>query len=245
MSAHHGQGRDGERRSGKGFEGEDVVVTYTYDPSLYPELADGGSLGAALNAAGAGAGAEFVDQDSWAGPVGAVAARGDRRVTVGVALREREFLLSFTDTGTSWARAATPDPAGAVLAAEGWLSGLTPRELAARWSFVRLDELLLAYEEGNEVEVAWRLIRQDVSEEWSAVVEAAYARPELAAMFPIFSHGMFRMLRSSRFTRYDTPFVGRICGDFALQYGDEVLAKGDADHLVEAYLAWLTDHPPQ
>src|SRR5689334_4773766 len=107
MSAHHGQGRDGERRSGKGFEGEDVVVTYTYDPSLYPELADGGSLGAALNAAGAGAGAEFVDQDSWAGPVGAVAARGDRRVTVGVALREREFLLSFTDTGTSWARAAT------------------------------------------------------------------------------------------------------------------------------------------
>ncbi|WP_328671786.1 DUF6193 family natural product biosynthesis protein [Streptomyces sp. NBC_00322] len=218
-------------------------MTYSYDPVMYPELAGGASLGAALGAAGAGAGPEFADQDSSAGPVRAVAVRGDRKVAVGVAVRERGFGLTFTRAGTTYARARTPDLAGAALAAEGWLAGLGPRELAARWPFVAVDELLLAYEEGNEVEVAWRLVRQEASENWSEVVEAAYARPELAAMFPIFSHGMFRMLRSSRFTSYDVPFLCRGSEGFVLQYTGPVLAEGDADQMVDAYLRWLADHP--
>ena len=220
-------------------------MSYSYDPMMYPELADGGSLAAALGVADAGAGPKFTDVDDPTGRARAVAKRGDRTVAVGVAVREREFLLTFTDARTAWARAATPDPAGVTEAAEDWLSGLHPRELGARWPFVEPDELRIAYEEGNEVEVAWRLVRREASEEWSAAIEAAYARPELAAMFPIFSHGMFRMLRSSRFTRYDTPFIGIIGWDFALQYNGEVLAKGDAGQLVEAYLDWLADHPSQ
>jgi hypothetical protein len=181
-------------------------------------------------------------KDGWT-----VAARDDREVAIGVAVRERGFGLNFSRAHTTVALARTPDLDGAALAAEGWLSGLTPWELAARWPFVKPDELLLAYEEGNEVEVAWRLVRREVSDskDWSPVIEAAYARPELAAMFPIFSHGMFRMLRSSRFTSYDTPFIARIGWDFALQYDDEILTTGDADHLVEACLTWLADHPPQ
>lgn len=81
---------------------EESAVTRHYNPLIYPELAEGGSLSAALDAAGAGAALGFIDQDSWAGPVRAVAARGSREVAVGVALREREFVLNFTDTGISW-----------------------------------------------------------------------------------------------------------------------------------------------
>ncbi|WP_215065460.1 DUF6193 family natural product biosynthesis protein [Streptomyces sp. ISL-36] len=106
-----------------------------------------------------------------------------------------------------------------------------------------MDELLLAYEEGNEVEVAWRLVREGASDDWSSLVEAAYARPQLASMFPVYSHGMFRMLRSSRFTRYDVPYIARTAAGFALDYEGHVLAEGGADDMVEAYLRWLAANP--
>lgn len=218
-------------------------MTYSYDPVMYPELAGGASLGAALGAAGCRGGPR-VRRPGLVRGSGEGGCRAGRPQGCGRCCGPGTRLRAHLHQGGHHLRQGEdPDLAGAALAAEGWLAGLGPRELAARWPFVAVDELLLAYEEGNEVEVAWRLVRQEASENWSEVVEAAYARPELAAMFPIFSHGMFRMLRSSRFTSYDVPFLCRGSEGFVLQYTGPVLAEGDADQMVDAYLRWLADHP--
>ncbi|WP_405493067.1 DUF6193 family natural product biosynthesis protein [Streptomyces sp. NBC_00096] len=211
--------------------------------SLYPELADAGSLGAVLNGVSpSAAGPGYEDLGGPDGPARARAVEGDRSVVVGLAVRERRFLLTFSGAGQAAARAETPDLVGAARSAQDWLDGVPPRELGARWPFVVVDELRLAYQEGNEVEVAWRLVRREVQEDWRGVVEAAYARSELASMFPVFSHGVFRMLRSSRFTRYDTPFVRRAGRGFVLQHEGGALAEGGAEQMIEGFLDWLAHH---
>lgn len=209
----------------------------------YPELAETGGLSGALGRAASPATVEFTDLGKLPGPLTAVAVRDDRQVVVGLSVREREFLLTFKDAGTAWARAVTPDIVEVALASESWLTGIGLRELVGRWPFVTADELSLAYQEGNEVEVAWRLVRQEVTGTWSQLVEEAVARPELVSLFPIYSHGAFRVLRNSRFIGYDAPFVHPDIGGFTLKYKGRTLAEGDARHVVDALVTWFATHP--
>jgi hypothetical protein len=218
-------------------------VAVEYDSALYPEILEFGSLAGAANSVGAGfdPGAEFVRAESAMELIVTWIDDGCSRVSINIGARERVFILGFSRSGNSLAQGETADLGEAVAAAVAWLGGAALHELRATWSFVEFDELQEAYARGDEVETKWRIVLREAKGGWRDLMLSAYGRPELRSMFPIYSHGMFRVLHSSHVSKYDTPYIrAHGIGSYVLvdSIKGETVAQGDMLAVVEAYAQW-------
>ncbi|MFD7876037.1 DUF6193 family natural product biosynthesis protein [Streptomyces sp. NPDC059766] len=159
--------------------------------TLYPEVAQAGSLQRALQAAvdraGYGFVVELTSSPGWR-RVAARAAAGGRSMNVLMAEQERCFILDCWTDEVHMATGSTEDLAQVAGAMDSWLRAPRVRELVEQWPCLRTWELAEAHERGEAVSVRWRQLRAAaVLQQDSALhelVEAAFEQPRLRALSP-------------------------------------------------------------
>ncbi|MFJ7158842.1 DUF6193 family natural product biosynthesis protein [Streptomyces sp. NPDC101118] len=174
------------------------------DPGLYPELAaEDGSLVAALRATCHRLGVELPGLGETYPPEGlsshfAAALKtefGDVRLELRPEHREVAVTISMPLVGVAGS-GATASLESAVRIAEAWRAGIPLADMTAQWGFLTVSPEALAHDQGKAVEYEWARVRAlspgliDLD-----LVEAAYATPELRALFPMVAHGSLQFRR--------------------------------------------------
>lgn len=151
---------------------------------------------------------------------------GNRYTSVVLGSQERWFLMEFWERGVMMANGKTTELAAAAGATGLWQTGSRLPELQAAWPFVHYGKLAEAYEHGNPIETKWEIYRRTrASHIDHDLIEAAYAQPQLRALFPFTSHASLHLSHCTRF-----PFT------------DELpMITPVADGIYE--VAWPTDSP--
>ncbi|MEV4255134.1 DUF6193 family natural product biosynthesis protein [Spirillospora sp. NPDC049652] len=179
---------------------------------LYPEIGQAGSLKNAMQTALDHAGYELTALltrvPAWWDCATQVGDR-HRHVSVTAARQERCLLMEFWDQGVMMAKARTGDLPAAAEAVGRWQAGTRVRELKTLCPFVEYGPLAEAYERGDAVEAEWASYRTTAAAHIDHdLIEAAYARPQLRALFPFHSHRTLNFSRCTGFPyTHDIPVV--------------------------------------
>ncbi|MEV5831578.1 DUF6193 family natural product biosynthesis protein [Spirillospora sp. NPDC052242] len=179
---------------------------------LYPEIDRAGSLQAAMQTALDHAGHELTAQLTGAPGWWDCATRvgdGHRHVSVTAASQERCLLMEFWGRGVMMAKARTGDLAAAAEATGLWQAGTRLDELKTACPFVQYSPLAEAHERGEAVEAQWAIYRTTSARHVDHdLIEAAYARPRLRALFPFHSHRTLNFSRCTGFPyTHDIPVI--------------------------------------
>jgi hypothetical protein len=223
--------------------------------ALYPDLAEHGGLGNALQAAFADLGSALLVAELEQGRRGVYDASVRSRTKlsqVSIGSEERVIVLDFWSRGVMLAMGKTPDLRRAAGAIDRWFaSDCTTDNLARAFEFVRPEEYAWAYEQGVEIEHRWQEYLQSIPEripELHAVVQAAASRPELRCLFPYTSHNVLCFSRCTGwpFTA-DLPFVVPLTRDphearYEVCLGEQSLGLGDAEQAIRLVTAHLPAH---
>ncbi|MFF3226012.1 DUF6193 family natural product biosynthesis protein [Nocardia suismassiliense] len=216
---------------------------------LYPEIAQAGSLRAAMQAefdnVGYSLTASLTSSPGWwdcATRVG-----DDRRhVTTVLTSEVRWFTMEFWERGVMMAHGKTAELAASAAAINLWQTGSRLRELRAAFPFVRFGELAEAYEQGDPVETHWKSYRRtQVPYIDHDLIEAAYAQPRLRVLFPYTSHETLHLSRCTRFPyTHDIPGITPLRdGTYQVSWPRPRSIIGHADTPSEA-VRLVVDHLP-
>ncbi|MEU1288194.1 DUF6193 family natural product biosynthesis protein [Kitasatospora sp. NPDC005856] len=173
---------------------DDALRAYA---TLYPDVAQAGSLRSALQAQADRDGHRLtVEPNSSPGwrRVAAQVTAGDRSAHVLMAAHTRSFTVSCWTGEVQMADGSTDDLAEAAGAMDTWQAGARLAELLARRPFLHTWELAEAHERGDAIPVRWRQLREHAASERSLarrhgpelkdLLEAAHAQPRLRALSP-------------------------------------------------------------
>jgi len=98
---------------------------------------------------------------------------------------DRRFVMSFRERGVTMARGTTTSLNEAATATGVWQPGAVLENLRSACPFVHYGPLSEAHERGTAVETMWSIYRQTTASHVDHdLVEAAYAQPQLRALFP-------------------------------------------------------------
>ncbi|QOV36217.1 hypothetical protein IM697_40450 [Streptomyces ferrugineus] len=171
----------------------------THWKDLYPDVTAAGGLLAAMKEAAKLRRGEIWPMPSTADGIIVETARG--LVSVVPAAEERLFRVrvlipgfTWDDPGFTWEIGSTDDLGLLVEAVAAWRDGVPFDELAARYTFLELDEFAGAIERGEPTSAQWAdLLSSDFHRRQWNLLRRLHADEVLRNMFPTISHGAVRL----------------------------------------------------
>jgi Family of unknown function (DUF6193) len=223
-------------------------------------LVTAGSLAAALDAALQARGSPLRAEREFYGAQSASFAsvsNGHRHAQISMAARERLFLFDMWEKEIQLAKGQSSDLAGVASAIHRWLEGgRKASDVAGEFPFVRMTESGSSYERGTYVEDAWQRFlkgglhrRHNEAFHWDELerlIRLAAERPELRRLLPYTSLFRFSVTPRSRPPDNVVPVAWALGhGRFALApyWGGELLAEGDAERVLDAFVESVRDLP--
>ncbi len=202
--------------------------------SLYPELGQDGTLQIALQNAVHQAGYRFDVLSERAPGWKRSEARTDsnsRTTSAHLGIQDRCFVMSFWERGVTLAKGTTTSLNEAATATGVWQSGATLENLQSACPFVSYGPLAEAHERGTAVETMWTIYRQTTASHVDHdLIEAAYAQPQLRALFPFHSHRSLNFSRCTGFPyTHDVPVVTPVDGKYRVTWWKTRSPHGPAD----------------
>lgn len=202
--------------------------------SLYPELGQDGTLQIALQGAVQQAG-HRIDVLPERAPgwrrTGARAEGRARTTDVHLGVQERCFVMSFRERGVTMAKGDTTRLDEAATAIGVWQAGADLKDLRSACPFVHYGPLAEAHERGTAVETMWTIYRQTTATHVDHdLIEAAYAEPQLRALFPFHSHRSLNFSRCTGFPyTHDVPVITPVDGKYRVTWWKTRSPHGPAD----------------
>lgn len=202
--------------------------------SLYPELGHGGTLQIALQRAVHQAGYRLdvlpERAPGWK-RTGARANSSERTTNALLGIQERCFVLSFWERGVAMAKGNTTSLDEAATALGVWQSGADLKGLRSACPLVDYGPLAEAHERGTAVETMWAIYQQTAATHVDHdLIEAAYAEPQLRALFPFHSHRSLNFSRCTGFPyTHDVPVITPIAGKYRVAWWKTRSPHGPAD----------------
>ncbi|HEV2345635.1 MAG TPA: DUF6193 family natural product biosynthesis protein [Actinocrinis sp.] len=194
------------------------------DPDLYPDVAEAGSLAAALTSVASELGLSLgevltndLDPYRSAGVESLVPDRKPSWIILGSV--ERWFIFSGWWQGVELITGSTVDLGEMARALDAWRSGAKIREIHEAATFVKVSELAEAHELGSAdaVTVKWRRLLEHLRQDMDrlelarsvlALAEAAFDEPKLRQLYPFTSHWSLHFTTCTGFPfSWDVPFV--------------------------------------
>ena len=167
-------------------------------------------------------------------------AAGDRSAVCYSDRRALGYPVTFKWRNETMAHAWAMEPAEAISAAEQWVGGASPRELARAWPFVDFVDIGEAFESGDGLEYQWVKARAHAMYGLRPVVEAAMREPLLRRLEPMLAANRL-WFRSSG--ERAGPTVVSAGGRYTvLGEHREVNAEGDAEAAIRVCVAEM-DRP--
>ncbi|MCD9874321.1 hypothetical protein [Streptomyces guryensis] len=172
----------------------------THQNDLYPDVtAEGGLVSAMKKAAKLGRGEIWPVPTPTDDIIGIETARGTMSVVL--ATEERLFRVRVHIPGIlwdvpefNWEIGSTNDFGSLVEAVVAWREGVPFDELAARFTFLELDEFARAIERGEPTSSQWAdLLSSDFHRRQWNLLRRLHADEVLRHMFPTISHGAVRL----------------------------------------------------
>ncbi|WP_181806265.1 hypothetical protein [Streptomyces shenzhenensis] len=172
----------------------------THQRDLYPDVTAGGGLVSAVGRA-----AELGMGEIWPVPspiddiVGVETARGI--LSVVLATEERLFRvrvhipgITWDTPGFTWEIGSTDNLGLLVEAVVAWREGVPFDELAARFTFLELDEFARALDKGEPASLQWaELLSTEFHRRQWNLLRRLHADEVLRRVFPTISHGAVRL----------------------------------------------------
>jgi hypothetical protein len=166
---------------------------------LYPDVTAAGGLESAMKEA-----AKLGRGEIWPAPLttdGIIVGTARGSVSVVPATEERLFRVAvhipgFTwdVPGFNWEIGSTDDLGSLVEAVAAWREGVPFNELAARFTFLELDEFARAIERGEPTSLQWaNLLSAEFHREQWNLLRRLHADEVLRHMFPVISHRAVRL----------------------------------------------------
>ncbi|MEU9184120.1 hypothetical protein AB0D14_06045 [Streptomyces sp. NPDC048484] len=197
----------------------------THWKNLYPDVTAAGGLVSAMKKAAKLGRGEIWPEPSTSDGIIIATARGN--VSVVPAAEERLFRVrvhipgcAWDIPGFNWEIGSTDDLGLLVEAVTAWREGVPFDELAARFTFLKLDEFAGALERGEPTASQWAdlLSAEFHRGQWS-LLRRLHSDEVLGNMFPVISHRAVRLRvdlfdGASRQVRVYEPDEGRyeVCG---------------------------------
>ncbi|MFB9237091.1 hypothetical protein ACFFWC_16260 [Plantactinospora siamensis] len=159
---------------------------------LYRDLAEAGSLKAALEMASQERGIDLGEVTAPEGDAGLVVAwftssRGG--IGISLAAEERLFLIKIEGKGHGWATGGTPVLLDAARTVEAWRRGASLQALKSAFPFMGYTRLAQAFEEGNPTAVRWQeLIGDGDLDDLRPLLVTAHRHLTLGKLFPSVTH---------------------------------------------------------
>ncbi|WP_406481255.1 DUF6193 family natural product biosynthesis protein [Streptomyces platensis] len=201
---------------------------------LYPELGRNGTLQSTLQTAvhQAGYGLDVLPERAPGWWRCGARVDGDSRTTnalLGIA--ERAFIVNFWERGVMMAKGTTTSLDAVVSAIGAWQSGATLARLRSACPFVDYSPLAEAHERGDAVEAQWTSYRHTTARHIDhELIEAAYAQPQLRALFPFHSHRTLNFSRCTGFPyTHDIPVITPANGSYRVTWWHTRSPHGPAD----------------
>ncbi len=216
-------------------EGKSVTSQPAPDlASLYPELGQASTLQIALQKAVHQAGYHLDVLPERAAGWKRSGARMDsdsRTTTAHLGIQERCFVMSFWERGVDMAAGTTTSLTEAATAVGVWQSGANLEDLRSACPFVHYGPLSEAHERGTAVENMWATYRQTAASHVDHdLIEAAYAQPQLRALYPFHSHRSLNFSRCTGFPyTHDVPVVTPTDGTYRVTWWKTRSPQGPAD----------------
>ncbi|MEU2154820.1 hypothetical protein ABZ532_07325 [Streptomyces sp. NPDC019396] len=164
----------------------------TDQKDLYPDVTASGGLGPAMKEA-----AELRGCDIGLSPwdVDAISVETARGVvSVDPVADERLFRMRVHIPGFTWQLGSTDDLGLLAEAVAAWREGVPLEELAARFTFMELDEFARALDSGEPTSSQWSdLLSSDSHRGQWNLLRRLHADDVLRNMFPTVSHGAVRL----------------------------------------------------
>ncbi|MEW1638143.1 DUF6193 family natural product biosynthesis protein [Streptomyces sp. NPDC093801] len=201
---------------------------------LYPELGRSETLQSILQTAvhQAGHGLDVLPERAPGWWRCGARVDGDSRTTnVLLGTAERAFIVNFRERGVMMARGTTTSLDAVVSAIGAWQSGTTLARLKSACPFVGHGPLAEAHERGDAVEAQWTRYRHTAARHVDhELIEAAYARPRLRALFPFHSHLTLNFSRCTGFPyTHDIPVITPANGSYRVTWWHTRSPDGPAD----------------
>ncbi|WP_160161662.1 DUF6193 family natural product biosynthesis protein [Embleya hyalina] len=139
--------------------------------------------------------------------------------------------MSFRERGVAMAKGNTTSLEEAATAMVVWQSGADLKDLQAACPFVRYGAMAEAHERGTAVETMWTIYRQTAAGHVDHdLIEAAYAEPQLRALFPFHSHRSLNFSRCTGFPyTHDVPVITPADGKYRVTWWKTRSPQGPAD----------------
>ncbi|WP_282694485.1 DUF6193 family natural product biosynthesis protein [Streptomyces sp. CC208A] len=181
--------------------------------ALYPDIAEAGSLAAALRTVAAGALDDVPLTSPAADPLSGAHVESvlphRRAMSITAWARERRWSVAAGEPllGLALVEGATDDLAQVARAARAWHDGEPAEGVQAAAPFARPTgrSELTDPDPARLVDSEWRYLRTEAArlaypwrEPYRALVEAAYAEPALRALYPFTSHWALRFSAATR-----------------------------------------------
>ncbi|MFC0434784.1 DUF6193 family natural product biosynthesis protein [Kutzneria buriramensis] len=170
---------------------------------------------------------------------------GDRSATCYPDRRALGYAVEFRWRDERIAYGWAPDPAGATGAAEDWVGGVSPRELARTWPFADFVAAGEAFERGDLLEYEWLQARAHARYGVRELVEAAMREPRLRRWYPVVGINALRFWADWHVVRKGPIVTSVGDGRYKIhgEHGDE-LGQGDVDHVLRVCLAEVSPEEP-
>ncbi|MEU2495120.1 hypothetical protein [Streptomyces sp. NPDC007883] len=171
----------------------------THRKDLYPDVTAAGGLVSAMKEAAKLHGGEIRPAPSTADAITIETARG--LVSVVPATEERRFRVrvhvpgfTWDVSGFTWEIGSTDDLELLAQAVAAWREGVPFHELAARFTFLELDEFVRALEKGEPTSAQWAdLLSTEFHRRQWGLLRRLHEDEVLRHMFPTISHGAVRL----------------------------------------------------
>ncbi|MFE6554098.1 DUF6193 family natural product biosynthesis protein [Streptomyces sp. NPDC057746] len=139
--------------------------------------------------------------------------------------------MSFWERGVTMDKGNTTSVHEAAAAGGIWQSGANVKDLRSACPFVQYGPLAEAHERGTAVETMWTIYRQTtVAHINHDLIEAAYAEPQLRALFPFPSHRSLNFSRCTGFPyTHDVPVITPVDGKYRVTWWKNRPPHGPAD----------------
>jgi hypothetical protein len=170
---------------------------------------------------------------------------GDRSATCYPDQRALGYAVEFRSRDERIACAWAPDPAAASAAAEDWVGGVSPRELARAWPFADFVAAGEAFERGDLLEYEWLQAGAHARYGLREVIEAAMREPGLRRWYPAVGIDTLQFWAEWHVFRKGPVVTSVGGGRYKIrgEQGDE-LGQGDVEYVLRTCLAELSPVEP-
>lgn len=202
--------------------------------ALYPELGQHETLQAILQEAVHQAGQQIDVLPERAPGWVRTGARVDddlRTTSILLGINERSFIVNNWERGVLMAKGTSTSLEAIVAAVAAWQTGASLRKLQDACPFIEYGPLAEAHERGDALEAKWTIYRRtSASHVDHELIEAAYAQPQLRALFPFHSHTSLNFSRCTGFPHtHDVPVITPVDGRYRVTWWKTRSPHGPAD----------------